>query len=830
MLTKLQKYGRLIVFGYLLWGMWGCNAVRHLGSEDYLLHKDIKVSSEGKMKKSVLQAAIRTKPNRKIIVSRAFLHFYNFGKSLEKDSSWVKRAALKIPRVKKIFDKTVNWLQDGIGEPPVLLKLSDIRRDSINLYNSCFANGYLRPEISFRIDTIDNLWFHQRATINFDIKERRPYRIALVTYPVKDSAFREAYDIHASYLKVNKNYDHDLLTRERARANNSLRNAGYFTFSQKLIHFEVDTALSVLGQNLDYIPVEIKVIIDEIPPLFKVKHILISLRAPSDGLNLENVFMDTLRASQLSQETRTQLGLSQKKLHDSLNISFVVTATIIKKLNYNFIAKRIHLKEGAIYSLSAARLTQRHLQGLGMFQYAIINYEIVDSTAINVKIDMQMASHYQFKAGVEAFSNDITTSTNLPSIGANFTLRNKNTFGRSERFDWNVGGNVGFYSAEANEAVFDKIFYELGTSFNIHFPRLLIPIIGPRNHRLFSPTTIFNSSIRQESLREYERLTTGANLSYRWNHNPFSQGTYSQLTPLAIDFISVDIKDSTFQETVNGLPFSIQRDYEPRFSSRLSYSFTHSDYATTRIAGTSFLRLNFELGGNLPWLVDRLSNSSGQDTSYTDNLIFNRFFYAQYFKASIEGKYYYPLNDKSELVLRGIAGFSRAYGNTINVPQESRFFSGGTSSMRGWQSNTLGPGTLKLSDFIDSTSTNASLAAPGGEILMELNAELRFDIVSYLEMALFTDLGNVWFNKRSQALPDSQETEGIPEAGIFKPENLKLGWDAGFGFRFDFSFLILRLDIGQQLFAPDQGWVVRKAFRRDNASSTRFNLGIGYPF
>jgi outer membrane protein assembly factor BamA len=211
----------------------------------------------------------------------------------------------------------------------------------------------------------------------------------------------------------------------------------------------------------------------------------------------------------------------------------------------------------------------------------------------------------------------------------------------------------------------------------------------------------------------------------------------------------------------------------------------------------------------------------GEDISTKDNLLFNQLYYGQYVKASVEGRYFIPLWPKGELVVRMLMGGALGYNQTKIVPPESRFFSGGTNSMRGWQSNTLGPGRLSL-DSLDSGVAN--LLAPGGEWILEMNAELRFDLLSYLELAFFTDLGNVWFNDN-----EVTRTEIGPEAVLSGP-NFRLGWDAGVGFRFDFSFLILRVDLGQQIYAPDKGWVFRNITRKSGVRTTQLNLGLGYPF
>jgi hypothetical protein len=137
----------------------------------------------------------------------------------------------------------------------------------------------------------------------------------------------------------------------------------------------------------------------------------------------------------------------------------------------------------------------------------------------------------------------------------------------------------------------------------------------------------------------------------------------------------------------------------------------------------------------------------------------------------------------------------------------------------------------------------------GGEYLFETNAELRFHVWSYMDMAIFTDVGNVWLNRKDTAVQDIDFN--ILKKG-FITEGLALGWDAGVGFRFDFDFLIIRIDMAQQLFDPGRlgdgknGWVLRDLIDETSDENFRLkylrkvdwsewntfqvNVGIGYPF
>lgn len=143
--------------------------------------------------------------------------------------------------------------------------------------------------------------------------------------------------------------------------------------------------------------------------------------------------------------------------------------------------------------------------------------------------------------------------------------------------------------------------------------------------------------------------------------------------------------------------------------------------------------------------------------------------------------------------------------------------------MRGWQSNTLGPGVFSDSTNGEGRSGQGFLLSPGGEFVFETNLEFRADVYKWIKLAIFSDIGNVWF------LPGSAvDFEG---GQLSKETVLQLGIDAGIGIRLDFDFFLFRIDFAKQVYAPDVQRFVIKSLK-DNLGGNRFqlNFGIGYPF
>lgn len=818
-----------------------CHPTRYVPQGEYLLKSDPIVKGGKELPSGVLADAVLLESNRKIAVSRFYLGLYNIGTGMRRDTSWVKRPLLTIDRLALLHDKISNGLINGIGEPPALIDKNQIRDDSISLKNACFSNGFFHPEISIRVDTLKTLFGRETgmAKVSYEVDPGDRYLIRHLDLEVAgklaDDELKEILGWENSLLVEGAAYDQSLLVKERSRLTDYMRNHGYFTFSPTLVTFFVDTLTNDAGTAADLSDgsrwMHVQVLVDSLPRPYTVSEIQLIIKSDAGDRRKVEGSLDTIRVDKLSPEEFQRLGLNSRLLADTIKMTFLIHEEQISRVNFNFLAARVHLIEGGPYSQAQARLTQKRLQELGMLRFAAIKYQVNNpDSSIRVFLDLQMAPHYQVKAGMETFYNGLASiGNNIPSIGGNIGVRNRNTFDRSELLEFGLSGSVGFYSAETEGSAFQSLFYGLGTQVSMNIPGLVIPFRSKRNFSALSPATLLSADVVLDQRQEYRRVKFGTKAAYRWNHMPFSSQAVSEFTPLTLEYIDTNT-DSTFQvDIVDKLPPAISRDFEQRISSRLQYAYTYQDYKTTRAHPTSWSKLAIEIGGNLPFLLDNfdfISRGTG-DTSNSDQLLAGRLFYGQFVKASAEIKYLIPFRNRSDLVFRVFLGGSVPFNGTPAVPRESRFFSGGPSSMRGWRSNTLGPGTLSLEDLASENteftgSNGLSLIAPGGEWIFEANAEYRFDLFPpYFELGLFTDVGNVWFHNSTQIV------EQIGEKAVISPENLKFGWDVGVGLRFDFDIFIFRVDFGQQLYAPDIGWIIGgDGFKRLPEPS----IGVDYPF
>ena len=310
---------------------------------------------------------------------------------------------------------------------------------------------------------------------------------------------------------------------------------------------------------------------------------------------------------------------------------------------------------------------------------------------------------------------------------------------------------------------------------------------------------------------DYERYHNVLSAAYEWRHR--DRLDY-KLTFLNIDLVSARIS-SSFLEQLIGFDNSLFNSFRSTLSSSVSFqlNWNHNYTGFGPIPGRSF-RIFLETGGHLNELYRSFAEAND-----LEQYVFS--------KASIEYTQSLPVSGSSNLVWRLRIGAAIPHGKNRALPYEKYFFMGGSNSVRAWRPRRLGPGSYA------PPNVEESIIEQRGELLLEANLELRTQINKRWHGAWFIDAGNLWFTRGPDRAPGALFS--------FPSSITEIAIGTGPGIRIDFSYFLLRLDIGIKVYDPTQPKSNRFVLTRRSpfelirdllgpGEYALFNLSINYPF
>ena len=483
------------------------------------------------------------------------------------------------------------------------------------------------------------------------------------------------------------------------------------------------------------------------------------------------------------------------------------------KINIKRFDQIIHIKDNEAFSVSKVKNTYRGLS----------NFKIYGNS--NITFDTNVVKHHFADDGrnwldcnillqrnkLNGYSVELegTNSSGDLGIKGNIVFQNKNIFRGSEQFRLRANGGFEAQSIRSTNAdngensVFNTT--EFGLDASVFFPRFLSPVYLKNFIRDYQPKTNITTGVNSQKRINYSRFIINLSFGYDWMASTTVQHV---LTVMNINSVKVD-PSAAFRDTLDlETNQRIKDQYSNHLIIGLKYSFIYNNQNINKLNDFFYFRANFESSGNA---LSLFNNSMPRDTASNQRELLG-ITYAQYFRFDFDFRYYRLLTEKNRLVFRTIIGAGLPYGNSLEMPFERSFYSGGANGMRGWQFRELGPGSYNGTDDVERI----------GDIQFEVSGEYRFPIYSMLNGALFTDVGNIWTINESNYLPGGKF--GI---NSFYEE---LAVDAGVGIRLDFSFFIFRIDYAIPLRDPARNDGDRWMFHDLQLSHSRLNFGIGYPF
>jgi outer membrane protein assembly factor BamA len=724
------------------------------------------------------------------------------------------------------------------GEAPIIFDQKSTDRSLSRLQSYYFDKGYFNLKGNYKIDTVGN----KKAFVKYTINKGNSFNLDTINVNIKTPILDSLYltNNNLAFLKSGKQYNKIDFDAERNRITAHFRNNGAYFFQQNYINYSIDTlnanSKAKIDLNIENQAIRVGDSTKIMPfKLYKISNVNIY----TDNLITKNnsIALDSVSFNNFNLYSVSKLKYKPKAITDAVFIS-----------------------KGSTFSDIKTTLTSRSLGGLRVFNYPLIQYVVDPKDENSLITNIYLSPRPKLSFG---YNFDFTHSA-IQDIGitASTAVSIRNIFQGAETLEISARGNIG---SSKEVAKFNNSFFnvsEYGFDIKLHLPRVFFPIKTERiiPKKMLPFTSLAVGYIKQENIG-LDKQNFTSSLNYNWNPNDNVKARFELLNVQFVKNVNTSNYFNIYKSSyyvLNSLAQNASYAVNPNYFSNQELiiesgttGFTNDvlgpnptifpsaeDYKTIRsieerrsrltendlIVSTSYtysentkkdqndndfmiFRGKIESAGNLLSLLARASKQLNNQEST------NKFFeveYSQYFKVEGEFIKLWDLHRKRILAIRSFAGVAIPYGNSNNIPFSRSYFAGGTNDNRAWQSYGLGPGASGgINDFNEA---NLKLA---------LSAELRFNIFGQLNGALFVDAGNIW------NVLDNVDDEKYVFKNFNSIKNSAIG--SGFGFRYDFNFFIVRLDIGFKTYNPSEA-EGRKWFKDYNLDKSVINIGINYPF
>ncbi|MEI7501122.1 MAG: BamA/TamA family outer membrane protein [Bacteroidota bacterium] len=765
----------------------GCNVTKPLGPKEYLVIKNKIQVSDKNISPEDLAPYIQQHPNKKLFgLFRSNIALYNIGNK-GKDTKFKK------------------WLRTKAGSEPVILDTSlvSVSLKQMNLY--LMNKGYFHSTLSDSI-IINN----KKAIVIYSIQASKPYKIRSLAYSIPDTqvAFFVYKDTSKCLIRRGKNFDSYLFDDERSRITNNLLNYGFFRFSTAYIKYQVD---SNFQQRQMDITIEI---INQVVPSFD--NFTTVRQVPHKRYFINNIYVypefDHLQTNAVIYDTLVKSYQSPVKGQPPNTFYFLYKDRF--RVKPRTIAQSIFITPQSNYNLLDVNQSYGQLSGLQVFKYINIQFkeeedqkeqQLHNKNLVNCHVELSRTPAQSFSV-----TTDGTNSGGAFGVQANLGYQSRNVFRGAQLFKINVSGSLQMQASDgsAGNSFFNTI--ELGANAGITFPQFLIPIRPEIMPKYFKPKTTISIGYNYQHQEHFDRHISNISFGYSWLQNDKIKHV---LNPVEISLVKI-FKDAYFDSVIESQTDTrLRNQYTDHMVAGLKYTFTFSNQKFTRVKDFIYIRANFETGGNLIYLFNKILKTP-QDSGVPYNLF--GLPYSQYVRPDIDFRYYNILGNNFSMVYRLYSGIGIPYGNSDLLPFEKAFFAGGANGMRGWRMYTLGPGS-----YINPSGASDTFNQIG-DMQLEANIEYRFPVYGWIRGALFVDAGNIWLLKESPDLPGGKFT--------FPGFLNEIAMDFGIGIRLDFDFFIFRLDPAIPLRVPSYPTNDRWYFNKMQLKDIVWNFGIGYPF
>ncbi|MDH7445110.1 translocation and assembly module lipoprotein TamL [Aquimarina sp. 2201CG14-23] len=830
-----------------------CNAIKRVPKEEFLLTKNEIFVDSTKTNDPKLDNQLYQKPNSRLAWIPFRLHIYNIAK-VNPDSMYLDWLYKKPNREKRLtnflskkqvdrlgvgYTGVNNWLKKT-GEAPVMVDDAKANRSIKRLKSYYWNNGWFNVEADYKINKTED----QRASVSYYVQPHKPYFIDSLYTKIESKVADSIYQLHKSKSNIisGKQYRTLDIEAETERLTSLYRNSGLFHFEKEFIKFDADTVNT--NQKIQL-------------------NLLINNRQITEGEQTKRIPFQVHKISKVNVFTDYSYQNKDKQPKDSVSYNGYNIYSY-DKLRYTrkAIANSVLITPGEIFRDKDRTLTYNQINNLKTFKYPNIRYSMdpEDPKGTDLIANVLLTPRKKYSANVEF---DVSTS-NIQAFGIGFggSFLIRNVFRGAEIFEISARGSVGSSKdpVDAEGKFFD--ISEIGVDLKLSFPKIIFPFRTSKIiPKYMSPTTNLIFGINSQQNIGLDKQNASGIFNYEWkpstkltnqidlvnvqyvrnlntgNYFNIYSNSFSRLNNIAGEVLDAD---SPFynQENTLSIPsgansFIIQslgetpdpdlttdqlqeikninerkeRLTEDNLIFASSYTYLKNNRENLYDENFSRFRAKIEFAGNV---LNTISNLAGLKENSSNRFEVFGVEFSQYAKTELDYIKHWDLGGKSVLAFRAFGGIALPYGNANSIPFARSFFGGGPNDNRAWLPYDLGPGSSGGRN--EFNEANMKIA---------LNAEYRYNILGSLNGAFFIDAGNIW------NVLDSVEEE---DAIFSKWDDLQeIAVGTGLGFRYDFDFFVVRLDVGFKTFNPannqDQRW-----FRGYSFSKAVYNVGINYPF
>lgn len=845
MKKSFTKISLFILTGLII---FGCNAIKRVPQDKSLLAQNT-ITVDGK-KTNIEEVfnQLYQKQNSSIFGYRLRLNIFNLAKP-KTDSIYRAKFA---SNPKKYFRKS-KWLSkkqvkrlgqsfwySGIhdflrktGEAPVILDTNSTKKSIKRLKSYYYTRGYFDVAANYNLDSIST----KKVKLNYEIIPGKPYFIDSINYKIASHPLDSIHSTRKnnSFLKTKKRFEYVDFDAEKKRITEDFRNNGAYRFQQNYVTYIIDTISNKQLANIDLIieneTIRVQDSVYKAPfELYKISKV--------------NIFTENVPQNQ-----------KISALDSVVYKDFTLYSAAKLKYRPKAITDGVFITKGNYFSDNNTVTTSKYLSNLKVFNYPLIQYleDKKEKNGLIANIYLTPRDKYTF-----GFSTDFIHS-NIQEFGisGNTFLSIRNVFNGAETFEIGVRGSIGASKDFANP---NNTFFnisEIGADAKLNLPRLLLPFKTDKFiPKTMIPYTTISVGYSKQTNIGLDKQNLTSSIAYNWTPNKNTlfrfdllnvqfvkninaenyfnvyRSSYSVLNQLAINYNAnpayfdsngnliitegttnfiTDIANgvitpsATDTKIINSINEQQARLTEDNLIVGTTLSFSQTSQKDPSELSFYAVKAKIESAGNLMSLITKTSNQIQNNAKTAFGVE-----YSQYFKSEFEFIRHWNLRRKRVLATKAFVGIAVPYGNSKSIPFSRSYFAGGTNDIRAWQSYSLGPG--KTGSVNDFNEANMKLL---------FSAELRYNIFQKLNGALFIDTGNIWNVSDVVSNPDAVFT------GLKSLENIAVG--SGFGFRYDFNFFVIRLDLGFKTYNPasieNEKWLKEIRFNK-----SVLNIGINYPF